>query len=82
MSNYYCYNITVHEVNWLRNRHIRVAPVLLPAKNSAESTGSDVYWREQIWRKRDFFMLDDTAMDFVQGQIVKLFIDVLRNIKV
>ena len=34
------------------------------------------------WRKGDFFMLDDTAMDFIQGQNVKLLIDVLGNIKV
>ena len=27
-------------------------------------------------------MLDDTAMDFIQGQNVKLLIDVLGNIKV
>ena len=75
-------------VNWLRNRHrLRVAPVFLLAKYGAESTGSDVYWREtelagKNWRKGDLFMLDDTAMDFIQGQNVKLLIDVLGNIKV
>ena len=73
-TNYYCHNTTVHEVNWLRNRHrLRVAPVLLPTKNDTESTGSDAYWREtelagKNWRKGDSFMLDDTAMDLLQSQ--------------